>query len=122
MYLLQLLDPELKRKPEKSIEESETPDLEQQSKIQNPKSKIGEMLRVEGGAFEMGARGLPFAYDNEQPPHIVELEGFRIDKFPVTNGEYLAFIEENGYQTRSLWSAEGWAWKAENKIEHPLYW
>jgi gamma-glutamyl hercynylcysteine S-oxide synthase len=122
MYLLQLLDPELKRKPEKSIEERETPDLEQQSKIQNPKFKIAEMVPVEGGAFEIGARGLPFAYDNEQPPHIVELEGFRIDKFPVTNGEYLAFIEANGYQTRSLWSAEGWAWKEENNIEHPLYW
>ncbi len=122
IYLLQLLDPELKRKPEKSNKERETLSVEHQSKIQHPTSKIGEMLRVEGGAFEMGARRFPFTYDNEQPPHIVELEDFRIDKFPVTNQEYAAFIESNGYQTRSLWSAEGWAWKEENKIDSPLYW
>jgi iron(II)-dependent oxidoreductase len=122
MYLLQLLDPELKRAPAKPLEESRTSDNQQRSKIQNPKSETAEMLPVEGGRFEMGAREFPFAYDNEQPLHTVELADFRIDRFPVTNGEYAAFIEANGYQTRSLWSDEGWAWKEESQIEYPLYW
>jgi iron(II)-dependent oxidoreductase len=122
MYLLQLLDPKLKRKPEPLIEEGEPYDIAQQSKIQNPKSKIGEMLNIEGGAFEMGAPGAAFAYDNEQPSHTVELNDFRIDKFPVTNEQYAEFIEAGGYHTRSLWSDEGWAWKEENRIEQPLYW
>lgn len=122
MYLLQLLDPEVKRKPEKPVEESRSSDNQWQAKIQNPKPQTGEMIRVEGGRFEMGAPEFPFAYDNEQPPHTVELADFRIDKFPVTNGEYAAFIEANGYQIRSLWSDEGWAWKEEHRIEYPLYW
>jgi gamma-glutamyl hercynylcysteine S-oxide synthase len=122
MYLLQLLDPELKRAPEKPAQESRTSDNQAPSTTLNPQSSTAEMLPVEGGRFEMGARQSPFAYDNEQPLHAVELADFRIDKFPVTNGEYAAFIEANGYQTRSLWSEEGWAWKEENKIEYPLYW
>lgn len=120
MYLLQLLDPELKRRP--FTEEGEPYDIERQSKIQNPKSKIGEMLRIAGGAFVMGADGAAFAYDNEQPSHRVELQDFRIDKYPVTNKQYAEFIEAGGYHTRSLWSDEGWAWKEENRIEQPLYW
>jgi iron(II)-dependent oxidoreductase len=115
MYLLQLLAPELKRKPERSIKASEISGI-------NYQSKIGEMINIEGGAFEMGAPESGFAYDNEKPQHRVELQDFRIDRFPVTNNEYAAFIEANGYHTRSLWSDEGWAWKEENKIEHPLYW
>jgi gamma-glutamyl hercynylcysteine S-oxide synthase len=122
MYLLQLLAPELKRKPQTSIEEGEPLAIEPKSKIQNLKSKVGEMLNIEGGAFVMGACGLAFAYDNEQPPHTVELKDFRIDKFPVTNEQYAEFIAAGGYRTRSLWSEEGWAWKEENGIEHPLYW
>jgi iron(II)-dependent oxidoreductase len=80
------------------------------------------MVRVEGGPFEMGSRGYPFAYDNEQPPHIIEMSDFRIDRFPVTGSEFADFIEAGGYHTRSLWSDEGWAWKEENRVEHPLYW
>jgi gamma-glutamyl hercynylcysteine S-oxide synthase len=122
MYLLQLLDPEVKRRPEPGIEEGEPYDIEPQPKTQNPKPKIGEMLNIESGAFAMGASGTGFAYDNEQPSHLVELKDFRIDKFPVTNEQYAEFIAAGGYQTRSLWSEEGWAWKEENRIEHPLYW
>jgi iron(II)-dependent oxidoreductase len=120
MYLLQLLEPNLKHRLEKSSPAGEARDSGPES--QKPNAGIGEMVRVAGGAFQMGARALPFAYDNEQPPHTVELQDFRIDKFPVTNGEYAEFIEAGGYQTRALWSDEGWAWKVENQIERPLYW
>ncbi|HJQ69573.1 MAG TPA: ergothioneine biosynthesis protein EgtB [Blastocatellia bacterium] len=109
-YLLQMLDPGLKNL---------------KSEISNFKSmdRVGdEMVVVPGGAFELGSRGYPFAYDNEQPPHTVELPDFRIDKYPVTNSDYARFIEAGGYGARSLWSDEGWAWKEENRIEWPLYW
>jgi gamma-glutamyl hercynylcysteine S-oxide synthase len=81
-----------------------------------------DMVYIPGGPFEMGSRGYPFAYDNEQPPHAVELAGFRMDRYPVTNREYAEFIAAGGYQTRSLWSEAGWEWKEKNAIEAPLYW
>jgi ergothioneine biosynthesis protein EgtB len=80
------------------------------------------MITIPGGPFEMGGRGYPFAYDNEQPPHTVELESFRIDRYPVTNGDYAEFIAAGGYATRSLWSDAGWEWKEKNTIQAPLYW
>src|SRR5215510_12396034 len=41
-----------------------------------------EMVRVEGGAHEIGAPDRGFAYDNERPRHRVELEPFWIDRAP----------------------------------------
>jgi ergothioneine biosynthesis protein EgtB len=112
-YLLQMLDTRLKGGS----------DLKSQEANLKSTNRIGdEMVEIPGGVFELGSRGYPFAYDNEQPPHAVEIGDFRIDRYPVTNSEYVRFIEANGYQTRSLWSDEGWAWKEENKIECPLYW
>jgi gamma-glutamyl hercynylcysteine S-oxide synthase len=113
VYLLQMLDPHLKQRP---------PGTELDSPFALPSSPSREMVRVEGGPVEVGSLGYPFAYDNEQPPHIIELADFRIDKYPVTCGEYLEFIEAAGYDTRSLWSDEGWQWKESNKVESPLYW
>ena len=112
-YLLQLLDTRLKDGSDLKFPVSNFKSMDRVG---------GEMVQVPGGPFELGSRGYPFAYDNEQPPHIVELPGFRIDRYPVNNSEYEQFIEANGYDTRSLWSDEGWAWKEENRIQCPLYW
>ena len=114
-YLLQLLAPELKAGSKRQGQEAEG--LPTASYLLNP-----DMVYVPGGPFEMGSRGYPFAYDNEQPPHVVELNGFRMDRYPVTNGEYAGFIAAGGYRTRSLWSDAGWAWREQNQVEAPLYW
>ena len=120
-YLLQMLDPTLKRKVVGG-QSSVVSDSDKASNTPTPNSPSNDMARIEGGPFEMGSFGYPFAYDNEQPPHTVELSDFRIDRFPVTNSEFAEFIEAGGYRIRQLWSDEGWSWKEENRIEHPLYW
>ena len=48
---------------------------------------------VPGGTFTMGSSDGP---TNERPPHEVTLDAFYIDKFEVTNAQYLAFIEAAG--------------------------
>ena len=45
---------------------------------------------VPAGPFTMGSDD-PWAYDNEGPPHAVELPAFRIDRALVTNGDFAEF-------------------------------
>jgi iron(II)-dependent oxidoreductase len=64
----------------------------------------------------------PWAYDNERPAHEVDLPSFQIDRAPVTNAEYAAFVAAGGYGDRELWSSEGWAWRAVEDAVAPLTW
>jgi iron(II)-dependent oxidoreductase len=94
----------------------------QRRSVSAPDGVSGGMVRIEGGSFEMGDAGAGFAYDNERPRHEVELDAFEIDRLPVTNGDFLAFIEDGGYGRRELWTEEGWAWRTAEDVERPLYW
>jgi formylglycine-generating enzyme required for sulfatase activity len=40
----------------------------------------------------------------------------------VTNGDFLAFIDDGGYRHETLWSAEGWQWVRQEGIEMPAFW
>jgi gamma-glutamyl hercynylcysteine S-oxide synthase len=121
-YLLQLLAPELKAGGRRQEAGSRKPRRESAELPPASCFLPPDMVYVPGGPFEMGSRGYPFAYDNEQPPHTVELDGFRMDRYPVTNGEYAEFIAAGGYAIRSLWSDAGWEWKEKNGVTAPLYW
>jgi ergothioneine biosynthesis protein EgtB len=75
-----------------------------------------------GGVEEIGAQGDGFHFDNETPRHRVWLEPFALADRPVTNGEYLAFVEADGYQTPDLWLSDGWATVLAENWSTPLYW
>jgi iron(II)-dependent oxidoreductase len=81
-----------------------------------------EMVLVPGGPFEMGAGSEGFAYDNERPRHVRELEPFLIDAAPVTNADMIGFITEGGYTRREWWSDEGWEWREREGVSLPRYW
>jgi gamma-glutamyl hercynylcysteine S-oxide synthase len=84
-----------------------------------------EMLPVPEGPFVMGAQaalaGGRFAYDNERPRHEVEVGAFLIDPTPVTNGDFIAFIADGGYERPELWSEGGRRW-LERGRRLPRYW
>ena len=83
----------------------------------------GMMVRFPGGSVRIGTADRTAAYDNERPRHEIELEPFWIDVTPVTNGEYLGFMDDGGYARRDLWSDAGWAWLQENSsVSAPKYW
>ena len=63
-----------------------------------------------------------FAFDNERPRHRHFLDGFRIASRPVSNAEYLAFIEDGGYDEPTLWLSDGWQTVKEKNWRSPLYW
>jgi iron(II)-dependent oxidoreductase len=80
-------------------------------------------VELRGGAFQLGA--LPdsgFVFDNEKWAHPVHLAPFRIACVPVTNAEFLLFVEAGGYRRREWWSEEGWAWRAGAGAQAPRYW
>jgi len=66
-----------------------------------------EMVRVEGGTHELGAPPRGFAYDNERPRRRVELASFWIDRTPVTNGDYVEFMEDTGTEPPMYWERDG---------------
>nr|WP_242507950.1 ergothioneine biosynthesis protein EgtB [Rhodothalassium salexigens] len=81
-------------------------------------------VAFDGGAVEIGhdpdAPG--FHYDNEGPRHTQMLTPFALGSRPITNGEYLAFIEDGGYRTPGPWLSDGWATVCAEGWRHPLYW
>ena len=78
---------------------------------------------VPGGTYLLGAtQDIPFVFDNEKWAHPVQLEPFQIASRTVTNAEYAAFVEDQGYQRREWWSEAGEKWLLEVQSEHPVYW
>jgi iron(II)-dependent oxidoreductase len=68
-------------------------------------------VEIPGGTFSIGAApDFPFVFDNEKWVHEVEVKPFCIARAPVTNGEYLAFVEDGGYRKEQYWSDTGWHW------------
>jgi ergothioneine biosynthesis protein EgtB len=80
------------------------------------------MQSFSGGLIEVGHDGEGFAYDNEGPRHKVWLENFALAKRLLSNGEYLEFINDDGYQRPEFWLSEGWAMKQQQNWSVPLYW
>jgi gamma-glutamyl hercynylcysteine S-oxide synthase len=77
---------------------------------------------VEAGPFVMGTNDDAWAYDNERPAHVVNVEGFWLDTVPVSNGDYLSFVEAGGYDDPRLWDPKGWSWREQTGTAHPGGW
>ncbi len=76
----------------------------------------------EGGLVEIGHDGEGFAYDCEGPRHQAFLRPFKLASRPVTNRDWIAFIEAGGYETATFWLSDGWATCVKESWEAPLYW
>jgi dimethylhistidine N-methyltransferase len=75
-----------------------------------------------GGMVEIGASGGGFAFDNEGPRHQAVLSPYRLASRLVTNGEWLAFMEDGGYARPELWLSDGWARVSAEGWRSPIYW
>ncbi len=83
---------------------------------------VGGMVTVPAGEFWMGTDDRSAAYDNERSRHRVHLNEFQIGAAPVSNGEFMEFVEAGGYRRRELWEEAGWAFVQENGIAAPKHW
>jgi ergothioneine biosynthesis protein EgtB len=75
-----------------------------------------------GGVVEIGHAEASFAFDNETPRHQVLLAPHRIADRLVTCGEYLEFVDDDGYRQPTLWLSDGWAAVQAGGWSAPLYW
>jgi gamma-glutamyl hercynylcysteine S-oxide synthase len=69
-----------------------------------------ETVAIAAAEYEIGAPDRGFAYDNERPRHTVELAALEIDRTPVANGAYIAYMEETGTEPPLYWQRDGEGW------------
>src|SRR6185295_4901116 len=101
-----------------------------------PSAKVEGMAEIEGGLFWMGYgsqvqnpkskvqsfSGQDFAFDNEKPAHQVFLQDYALDRALVSNGDFLEFIRDGGYQNFRWWLSEGGEVVNRDEWRAPLYW
>jgi iron(II)-dependent oxidoreductase len=82
------------------------------------------MVEVPAGPAELGLASSSgaFGWDNEFEAHSVVVPSFAIDKYKVTNAQFLEFMQAGGYENREWWTAADWDWKTTNSIAHPAFW
>ncbi|MFM7068184.1 MAG: ergothioneine biosynthesis protein EgtB, partial [Actinomycetes bacterium] len=82
----------------------------------------GTWHELDGGIVDIGHDTSAFAFDNEGPAHPVLLAPFRIADQLVTSGQWMAFVDDGGYERPELWLADGWATVQAERWTAPLYW
>ena len=79
-------------------------------------------IKINEGLYNIGYSGKAYCYDIELPEHKTYLNDFQIDNLPVSNAEYLKFIEDGGYEDYSFWLSDGWDTVKKNEWVAPMYW
>jgi ergothioneine biosynthesis protein EgtB len=102
------LNPEYR--PPVPLSQSDTPAMEQ------------FWHRIAGGVYQVGHNGDEFAFDCEGPRHDALIHPFGIANRPITNREWVSFIEDGGYETPLLWLSDGWATSQSENWAAPSYW
>ncbi len=85
-------------------------------------NNIRKMVEIDGGIYNLGFKGNGFCYDNELPEHKIYLQPYKIDINPVSNGDFIKFINNDGYKRFEFWLADGWEMVNNEKWNAPLYW
>ena len=74
------------------------------------------------GIHTIGHQADGYCFDNEGPSHRVLVGPVRIARALVTNGEWLAFMNDGGYANPMLWLSDGWAAVQNEGWQAPGHW
>ncbi|CAM2065734.1 SUMF1/EgtB/PvdO family nonheme iron enzyme [Sulfidibacter corallicola] len=78
-----------------------------------------QWVKVAKGSFMMGSE----AEEDSQPIHRVTISrDFYLSRYPVTNQEFAAFMNDRGYETEGYWSVRGWRWHTQSEAEFETWW
>jgi iron(II)-dependent oxidoreductase len=94
------------------------------SALPSGRDATSDAVLVPAGEFVLGvdADDEPWSLDNERPAHVVDVAAFRIARFPVSNAQWMEFIEAGGYIERRWWSDLGWQHRIGTALERPQFW
>jgi ergothioneine biosynthesis protein EgtB len=83
-----------------------------------------ETISIPAGKARLGSRfeDLNFGWDNEFDEITVNVPPFHMESLPVTNGQFLEFVDSGGYQNECHWRPEDWRWKELEQKNHPTCW
>ncbi len=85
---------------------------------------VNTLLPVAGVTIHLGKShdDRLYGWDNEYGDLDVEVIDFKASQLLVSNGEYLQFMQQGGYETGSYWTEEGWSWVQFTRTRHPEFW
>ncbi len=112
-YMLHQLPVDRKIAPSDALSQRESSINLKHETVQVPAGEVTLGLTRESGLF---------GWDNEFGEVREQVPAFEIDRYMVTNGDWLNFMEAGGYDNRAFWTGEDWAWKEQSGVEHPAFW
>ncbi|MBL8152017.1 MAG: DinB family protein, partial [Blastocatellia bacterium] len=82
------------------------------------KNAVNSLVRIDGRGVRLGIdfEAVEFGWDNEFGQQWVDVKSFDIDRYPVSNAEFLQFLQNGGYRDSRFWDADSWQWKSREKI------
>ncbi len=88
------------------------------------KTPQNKLLKIPSGKVKLGKKKSDdyYSWDNEYGRHEEEIPEFYASKYLVSNGEYLLFVKDGGYEKDHYWEEEGLLWKEYTKVQHPTFW
>ena len=83
-----------------------------------------DMASIPAGKVTLGLprSGKTFGWDNEFEADTVDVPSFEIDRYKVTNRQYLEFMAADGYENCAFWTDHDWNWKEAHGVSHPAFW
>jgi iron(II)-dependent oxidoreductase len=124
MYMWHRLPYGQKRRPNNEDQGSFGPPSRFALRLDSASPRAGGVVTVAAGTATLGAdrARIVFGWDNEFDAHTVHVPAFDIDALPVTNAQFLEFVDAGGYSRRELWDDEGWEWVQQERVRHPAFW
>lgn len=82
------------------------------------------LMTVPAGTVDIGKShdDVYYGWDNEYGEHHAAVNEFKASQYLVSNQEYLAFVEDGGYEESQYWTEEGQAWRQFSQAKHPTFW
>jgi len=88
-----------------------------------PRAPDPRWREFDAGPVQIGNEGHDAAaFDNELPRHSTRLERYRLALHPVSNSEFLAFMEDGGYDDTRWWDNSARQWLQHAGARAPLHW
>lgn len=83
-----------------------------------------QLINVPAGSVEINHKdpSALYGWDNEYGEHSASVDAFKAGRYLVSNQEYLAFVEDGGYESAEYWDNEGNAWREFTPDKHPTFW